>query len=144
MWRPLEVSARGKGPARPTQRPALYRGSGLGRFYCIIILRGQSRICVPSTETSFAAHTCTVTGTQTLSRYVFTLAALDVRSYTPVENVTILYVAGTGTAIGAFDRSWTQDAQISRRRYRWPGPWLMYLYRFISPLPLKQKGREER
>jgi hypothetical protein len=23
FWRPLEVSARGKGPARPTQRPAL-------------------------------------------------------------------------------------------------------------------------
>jgi hypothetical protein len=38
----------------------------------------------------------TVMGTQTLSRYgyVFTLAVLPVRSHKPVENVTILYLAG--------------------------------------------------
>jgi hypothetical protein len=39
FWRPLEVSARGKGPARPTQRPALPDGACKGNSPCLVLTK---------------------------------------------------------------------------------------------------------
>jgi hypothetical protein len=59
VWRPLEVSARGKGPARPTQRPALRLAQRVGEAAVrlhqnvtapkLMPLRiGQHRACLPA------------------------------------------------------------------------------------------------
>jgi hypothetical protein len=42
FWRPIEVSARGKGPARPNQRPALMHGTHCTCHVCLTVLSCRS------------------------------------------------------------------------------------------------------
>jgi hypothetical protein len=64
FWRPLEVSARGKGPARPTQRPALHPGSVFlqgpailtRRMWCCSVSQGKRRNTAAFRTSAYCCH----------------------------------------------------------------------------------------